>query len=392
MLKGVLSENGEVVEDFDRRSWTIISTCNVSKLVEYVNATFAEYLRLVYLKQSPIQEDSEDAALSVLNRDDIADDDKNLFLSKQWGKSRVSNTKAIKSLEALKLCVDADWILPSWNNAVDVWNRNKDDHTLFWKYVGRQECYEKLSQKGSRGIEWKEDEWWAKSFAESNELSDDAVVALLQGMDKGVLSSYTGQNATPDRIQRLVKAGRIQYSSTLFRQLKAIENDSHIVFAALLVRDFCAEFNEGLIDASDAIKLLKCDCLNRRNVPLLANTLRRFITTNENVATAIARLLNDGNYRDVDEGVLDAALSSLVPESLQCKVIQRLAGTADDIRKRLGKMKDPYSRLAGSGCRPELPFWNGLIEFLEFLERIGVVSTIDPPKNGKVQVNTKRHE
>lgn len=392
MLKGVLSENGEVVEDFDRRSWTIISTCNVSKLVEYVNATFAEYLRLVYLKQNLIQEDAEGAVLKMLNRGDVDDADKKMFLSKQWRKSRIANAKAIVTPEALRFCVDNDWILPSWSNAAEIWNRSKGNRTPFWVYVGRQECYKELSQKGSRGIAWKEDEWWAKSFAESNELSDDAVVALLQGMDKGVLSSYTGQNATPDRIQRLARAGRIQYSSTLFKQLKAIENDSHIVFAALLVRDFCAEYNEGLIDASDAIKLLKCDCLNRRNVPLLANTLRRFIITNENVATATARLLNEGNYRDVDEGVLDAALSSLVPESLQCKVIQRLAGTTDDIRERLGKMKDPYSRLAGSGCRPELPFWNGLIEFLEFLERVGVVSTIDPPKNGKVQVNTKRHE
>lgn len=392
MLKGVLAAKGEAIEGFDRQSWTLVHKSKIFDLVNYVKAEFPQYLKHVYLKQSPIQEDSEDAALSVLNRDDIADDDKKLFLSKQLGKSRVSNTKAIKSLEALKLCVDADWILPSWNNAVDIWKRNKDDRTLFWKYVGRKECYEKLSQKGSRGIEWKDDERWARSFAESNELSDDAVVALLRGMNKGIIVSYTGQNATPVRIQRFVKAGRIQYSSTLFQQLKAIENDSHIAFAALLVKDFCAEFDEGLIDVSDAIKLLKSDCLNRRNVPLLANTLRRFITMNDNVATAVAQLLNEGNYRDVDEGVLDATLASLTPESLQCKVIQHLAGTTDAIRERLGKMKDPYSRLAGSGCRPELPFWNGLPEFLEFLEKVGIVSSIDPPKDGKIQVNTKRHE
>lgn len=391
MLKGVLAAKGEAIEGFDRQSWTLVHKSKIFDLVNYVKAEFPQYLKHVYLKQSPIQEDSEDAALSVLNRDDVADDDKELFLSKQWGKSRVSNTKAIKSLEALKLCVDADWILPSWNNAVDVWNRNKDDHTLFWKYVGRKECYEKLSQKGSRGIEWKDDEWWARSFAESNELSDDAVVALLRGMNKGIIVSYTGQNATPDRIQCLVKVWRIQYSTALFRQLKAIENDSHIVFAALLVKDFCAGFDAGLIDASDAIKLLKSDCLNRRNVPLLANTLRRFITTNENVATAIARLLNEGNYRDVEEGVLDATLASLTPESLQCKVIQHLAGSTDAIRERLGKMKDPYSRLGGLGCRPELPFWNGLVEFLKFLENSGIVSSIDLPKNGKIKVNTKCH-
>lgn len=392
MLKGVLAAKGEAIEGFDRQSWTLVHKSKIFDLVNYVKAEFPQYLKHVYLKQSPIQEDSEDAALSVLNREDVTDEDKKLFLSKQWSKSQVSDAKAIKSAEALKLCVDSDWILPSWNNAAEIWNRNKDSHALFWKYVGREKCYEKLSQKRSRGIEWKDDERWARSFAESNELSDDAVVALLRGMNKGIIVSYTGQNATPVRIQRFVKAGRIQYSSTLFQQLKAVENDSHIAFAALLVKDFCAEFDEGLIDVSDAIKLLKSDCLNRRNVPLLANTLRRFITMNDNVATAVAQLLNEGNYRDVDEGVLDATLASLTPESLQCKVIQHLAGTTDAIRERLGKMKDPYSRLAGSGCRPELPFWNGLPEFLEFLEKVGIVSSIDPPKDGKIQVNTKRHE
>lgn len=390
MLKGILSASGESIEGFDRQSWTLVYRGKNQDLMNYVKAEFLVYLKQVYLKQSPIQEDSEDATLSVLNRDDITDEDKKLFLSKQWRKSRVSDAKAIKSLEALKLCVDADWILPSWHNAVEIWKRNKDDHTLFWQYVGRKGCYEELSRKGSREEEWKNDEWWARSFAESKELSDDAVMALLAGMSKGIISSYKGQNATQDRIRRLAKAGRIQYSTGLFLQLKEIDNDSHIVFAALFVKDFCSEFDDSLIDASEALKLLRSECLNRRNVPLLVNTMRRVITTNASVAMATALLLKAGNYCDVDEGVLDAVLPSLTPESLQCKVIQHLAGTADAIRERLGKMKEPYSRLGGSGCRPEIPNWDGIGAFLEFLTKAGVVSTVEPVKNGKIRVNTTR--
>lgn len=390
MLKGVLSEMGESVEDFCRRSWTLICSSKVSALVEYVKREFSVYLREVYLKQTPVQEDDEDAILSLVNQDDVVDADKKLFLSKQWRKSRISNVKKIMSPETLKLCIDSDWVLPSWNNAAEIWNQSKGNYEPFWKYVGRAECYDKLSQKNSRGIEWKEDEGWARTFAESKDLSDDAVIALLSGMNKGVIETYDGKNATQDRIQRLVRVDRIQYSTKLFRQLKTIDNDSHITFAALFAKEFCASFEDDLVDSSDVMKLLKIECLNRRNVPLLVNTLRRFITTNDSIASAAERLLNSGNFRDVCEEVLDAILPFLALESLQCMVIQHLGGGADDIRRRLGKMKEPYSRLGGLGCRPEIPLWNGLIEFLNFLKAAGIVSTIEEPKNRMVQVNTTR--
>jgi hypothetical protein len=281
-------------------------------------------------------------------------------------------------------------VLPSWSNAAAIWTRSENDYEAFWKYVGREECYTKLSQKNSRGIEWKEDEGWARTFAESKDLSDDAVIALLSGMNKGVIETYDGKNATQDRIQRLVRVGRIQYSTKLFRQLKTIDNDSHITFAALFVKEFCASFEDDLVDSSDVMKLLKSECLNRRNVPLLVNTLRRFITTNDSIASAAARLSNIGNFRDVCEEVLDAILPFLASDSLQCMVIQHLGGGADDIRRRLGKMKEPYSKLGDKGCRPLIPRWNGLEEFLEFLKNKGVVSSFVLADDGKMQVNTTR--
>ena len=390
MLKGVLSEMGESVEDFCRRSWTLICSSKVSALVEYVKREFSVYLREVYLKQTPVQEDDEDAILSLVNQDDVVDADKKLFLSKQWRKSRISNVKKIMSPETLKLCIDSDWVLPSWSNAAEIWNHSKGNYELFWKYVGREECYTKLSQKNSRGIEWKKDEWWARTFAESEDLSDDAVIALLSGMNKGVIETYEGKNATQDRIQRLVRVGRILYSTKLFRQLKAIDNDSHITFASLFVKEFCASFEDDLVDSSDVMKLLKSECLNRRNVPFLVNTLRRFITTNDSIASAAARLSNIGNFRDVCEEVLDAILPFLASDSLQCMVIQHLGGGADDIRRRLGKMKEPYSKLGDKGCRPLIPRWNGLEEFLEFLKNKGVVSSFVLADDGKMQVNTTR--
>ena len=127
----------------------------------------------------------------------------------------------MNTVNALNLAIKLDWLQASWNNAVDVWKRNEDDLNPFWEFVGRESCYTKLSEKNSRGISWKKDAWWAKRFAETEEkmLPTVAMSALLAGMSKGIIADYSGANATPERIECLVRDGRIKFSKALYLSL-----------------------------------------------------------------------------------------------------------------------------------------------------------------------------
>lgn len=390
MLKGVLSEMGESVEDFCRRSWTLICSSKVSALVAYVKREFSVYLREVYLKQTSVQEDDEDAILSLVNQDDVVDTDKKLFLSKQWRKSRISNVKKIMSPETLKLCIDSDWVLPSWSNAAEIWNRDKDDKSLFWEYVGREECYSCLATKNSREISWDKDQNWAKRFVEEKNLSDEAMSCLLLGMAKGIIPDYTGINATPKRIEYLVKGHRIGYSGSLYENLKGLNNDSHIVLAALCINEFCNAYTDGDITVPDAIKLLASEYLDSRYFVFVINTLKEIIIENEELRRVVAQEVNVGNFNKIDEQVLGAIVEYVKLESLQCKIIQHIGGTVIEIRERLKMMPEPYSKLGDKGCRPLVPQWNGLEEFLEFLKNKGVVSSFVSVEDRKMQVNTTR--
>ena len=388
MMMKLLKASGMAAEDFQTKNYSTIRGCANPHVIDYIDAEFKKYLDNLYMRLEATQEDSEASILHVLNRDDLPDDDKEHFIKKQSTIGRLRNVKALKSDASLALCVKLDWIVPSWSNAVEIWNRNKDDRSLFWLFVNRPSTYTALAEKNSRGIEWKKDEFWAKHFAEANQLTDDAMNSLLAGMAKGVIDDYSGANATPKRIEYLVRGNRIKYSVSLYRSLRNLGNNTHITLAAMLIKDFCETIENGLVNADDVQKLLASEHLTRRHVPLLVNTLKNIIISRDDLTGQVAEKVNYGNYNQLDEKVLDAIVEHVLPESLQCKIIQHIGGEPEEIRDRLKRMPEPYSKLGEFGCHPQFFKCDGFESFVEFLKEKGIVSSTSEKENGKIQVNT----
>ena len=388
MIKGLLQASGVSVEEFENKNYSLISNCGINSIVSYIDSNFPKYLEGLYLGLEGDQNDDVAAIVKVLNRDDISDDNKISFIKKQSPQGRIDDAKKLKSDKALVLAVKADWILPSWSNAAEIWSRNKDNLDVFWEYVNTPSCYQTLSKRNSRGVAWTEDESLGKIFAEEKKLSDEAMSSLLAGMDKGIISSYSGKNATPSRIERLVRGGRIKFSKKLYIALRDIGNGSHITLAAMCIKDFCGGYEDGLMNKEDAIQLLSLEVSNQQYLPLVANTLKQLIVDFEELATEVASKVNVSNYAEIEEGVLDSVLSFLKPDSLQCKVIQHIGGTADEIRERLRRMKEPYRKLGEFGTRPHVQKWEGLDLFIDFLKSKEVISSTSERVDGTIQVNT----
>ena len=390
LIRDILIAKGLPVEGFEAKNYSVICNCGIEAIIDYIDSQFTDYFDNLYLKLESKQADLPELILKVLNREDVNDEDKTRFVKKQSEQGRVKNAKDLTNVNTLNLAVKLDWLQASWNNAVDVWNRNKDDLSPFWEFVGRERCYTELSKKNSRGIPWEKDIWWAQRFAETEEgtLSTAAMSALLAGMDKGVISDYSGANATSERIQSLVRSGRIKFSTKLYQSLRKQANDSHITLAAMCIRDFCDEYSDGMMKADEVRKLLKSEHFHRRDLPLTVNTLKGVVCEDEGLCSDIAVMINNGNYGEIDESVLDSVLRFLTQQSLQCKIIMHLGGTVNEIRERLGRMGEPYNKLGEPGSRPQLVKWDGIEQFLEFLKRGGIVSSTSDKADGKIQVNT----
>lgn len=390
MMRDILIAKGIPVEGIEAKNYSVICNCGIAAIIDYIDSQFAEYLENLYLKLESQQEDLPELILKVLNREDVNDEDKTRFIEKQSKQGRVKSAKDLNTVNALNLAIKLDWLQASWANAVDVWKRNKDDLSPFWEFVGRERCYTELSKKNSRGIPWEKDAWWAKRFAETEEgtLSTAAMSALLAGMDKGVISDYSGANATSERIQSLVRSGRIKFSTKLYQSLRKQANDSHITLAAICIKDFCDEYSDGMMNVEEVRKLIKSEHFHRRNLQLTVNILKGIVCEDEGLCSDIAVMINNGNYGEIDESVLDSVLRFLTQQSLQCKIIMHLGGTVNEIRERLGRMGEPYNKLGEPGSRPQLVKWDGIEQFLEFLKRGGIVSSTSDKADGKIQVNT----
>ena len=388
MLKGLLSTKGVDVNDFEKKSYSVIRGCGIKSIVEYVDREFKTYLDNVYSRLESQQEDSIESITSVLNRDDLNEEDITRFVAKQSQQGRIDDAKKLLSDRALALCIRLKWLTPTWHNAAEVWNRIDDGKSLFWEYVNDVDCYSALSQKNSRSIAWEKDEMWAKRFAEEAQLSDDAMNGLLSGMSKGVISKYSGANATPKRIEFLAKGNRIRYSKELYQALRVIGNDSHIVYAAMFIKEFCDEYSDGIANRDDVKKLFKSDWISRRNMPMAVNTVKEIVLANEDLIADIASCVNVGNYMQFDESILDAIIEKLSLESLQCKIIQHLGGDTDEIRNRLKRMAEPYNKLGEFRCHPQISKWDGVEAFIAFLQGKSIVSSTSEKPGGKIQVNT----
>jgi hypothetical protein len=388
-IEGLLQIKDVPIEEFENKNYTLINNCGINSMVSYIDSNFSAYLDGLYTKLEADQSDNVAVIVKVLNRDDISDDDKIRFIKKQTQQGRIDDASKLKTDSALVLAVKANWILPSWGNAAAIWNRNNDKSLdVFWDYVNTPSCYQTLAKKNSRGVAWTKDESWGKIFAEEKKLSDEAMSSLLAGMDKGIISSYAGKNATPSRIERLIRGGRIKFSKKLYIALRDIDNGSHIALVAMCIKDFCGEYEDGLINKDDARQMLSLELFDQQYLPLVANTLKHLIVDSEELATDIAGKINISNFAEIDESVLDSALSFITPDSLQCKVIQHIGGNADNIRERLRRMSEPYKKLGELGARPHVKQWEGVNSFIEFLKSKGVVSSTSERPDGTIQANT----
>jgi hypothetical protein len=388
MLKGLLSAKGVDVNDFEKKNYSVIRSCGIKPIADYVDREFKTYLDNVHSRLESQQEDSIESIALVLNRDDLSEEDVTQFVEKQSQQGRIDDAKKLLSDRALALCIRLKWLTPTWYNAAEVWNRIDDGKSLFWEYVNDEDCYSALSQKNSRGIAWEKDEWWATRFAEEKQLSDEAMDGLLSGMSKGVISKYSGANATPKRIESLVKGNRIRYSNELYQALRDIGNDSHIVYAAMFIKEFCNEYSDGMANRDDVKKLFEPGRISRRNMPMAVNTVKEIVLANEDLINDGASCVNVGNYMQFDESILDAIIEKLSLVSLQCKIIQHLGGGAGEIRNRLRRMAEPYNKLGEFGCHPQISKWDGVEDFIEFLKGKGIVSSMSEKPDGKIQVNT----
>ena len=386
LLRGILGAEGVEVMDFDKKNYSVI--CRHAAVSEYVDAGFPIYLNAVYLKLKEPQEDDVDNVAKVIGWDELKDEDKDAFLEKQQGESKIDDVSKLSSAKALVYGIKANWIVPTWANVLQIWNRRNEEGVSPFDFVGREENVAKLAKSSCRNS-WEEVKELGKEIAESKTLSDDFVKVLLSALPDGMIADYSGEGATSARVENLLKTHRIQYSTKLYCALHELGNASHIVLAAMCAKMFCDDGVEEETTTEDVKGILASGLLPQDDLALLVNTCKDWVVGDDTLIKNVAKRITLENYKGFEGSVLDVCFEFVNSMSLQCKIIQRLGGETEEIRARLGKMDEPYKQFGLPLKRPLLEPWDGITTFLIFLKDKQIVTKFEE-EDGKIRVSTTR--
>lgn len=386
LLKGILEAEGVDVTDFDKKNYSVI--CRHAAVSEYVDAGFSIYLNAVYLKLKEQQEDDVDNVAKVIGWDELKDEDKDAFLEKQQGGSKIDDVRKLSSAKALVYAIKANWIVPTWANVLKIWNRRNEEEVSPFDFVGREENVAELAKEKCPRT-WDEVRELAKAIVESGALPGDAIEKLLLALPSGVIEGYIGAGASPAIVEYLLRQRRVKYSTEFYQNLYATDNDSHVVLAAMCPKEFCADREEHVTEGEDVGKILESKLLSKGAWVSVVNVFESWIVKDSDLIKCVARGVDSANYKEIKTSILDVCLEFIDPVPLQCKVIQRLGGETEEIRARLGKMDEPYKQFSLPLKRPLLEPWDGLTTFLTFLQDKQIVTKFEE-EDGKIRVSTTR--
>ena len=386
LLKGILEAEGVDVTDFDKKNYSVV--CRHAAVSEYVDAGFSIYLNAVYLKLNERQEDDVDTVAKVIGWDELKDEDKDAFLEKQQGGSKIDDVRKLNTTKALVYGIKANWIVPTWANVLQIWNRRNEEGVSPFDFLGRKENVAELAKEKCPRT-WDEVKELAKAIVESGALPGDAIEKLLLALPSGVIEGYVGAGATPALVEELLRQRRVKYSTAFYQNLYATNNDSHVVLAALCHKEFCADREEDVTEEEDVRKILESKLLPKGAWASVVNVCENWIVKDADLIKCVARGVDSANYKEIKTSILDVCLEFIDPVPLQCKVIQRLGGETEEIRARLGKMDEPYKQFSLPLKRPLLEPWDGLTTFLTFLQDKQIVTKFEE-EDGKIRVSTTR--
>ncbi len=377
-------------EALQRANLSTIIDCGNTTLRKYVQDNFESYVDNVYDKLECQQQEKTECVLEVLNRPDLPTNTKKRFLDKQDKHFEIKNVQDIQAQDAVQLVLYGNFLSVSWENIVNagIVLGSAEKVVSFVSAPAISDCLANMKCD----LPWGRVYNVAKALAESNELADEALDKLLRQLPQGLIVDYQGTTATPLRVQLLVKSRRISFSTELYNRLKSSGTGSQTTLAAL---DF-KEMDKAL--EKEEISPMDIEVVDLFNSGLLSSASERIaflrfadqIAKEEDLAATVANHISSYNYKKLPIPVLDACVEYVTPLSLQCKIIQHLGGSADEIRERLKKMEEPYRKLGELGCHPQIRKWDGMDSFLDFLKDNNIVSSVGDGNDGRIQVHTTK--
>lgn len=355
-------------------------------LIGYVNGYINAYVKNVFLKLQENSEEPEDSFLILMN---------DLMLEKKLKQDiinkysfKISTISDIEDEEIKTMLVEFNKIVPNWKNVIEYyidWDSSLEKPLI--DYLNNDENYlelskEKMDKEGDFGYAE-----FRKNILLCNDLSDDSYKKLLES------SLYTRdhlafENLSVEKVKYLVE-NILTLSEENYNLLTEKFSPLHLDLIANHQGKFIEKFEKYPLDEKDIISLLgNLSKINHQTkIEIIKMLDSDVIINSKDISIIVCAILANSSYIPLEYHVLEGLFKNTT--SLENRIrllnIQFDKLALEEIHKLVKKLPYPYSDIAVSRKRPTIPLNSYNREFVNNLNKQGLISSFEV-KNNEIKI------
>ena len=342
---------------------TVLSTGNPT-LIEKIDSSFPDYLENVLLRLEGNSEESVEAILSTISREEINVELLKVFLQKQ--------SAVIPALDQVPGCLHSTMfelkkIETSWENCLAYLSSESFDSEILTSYMGKSDTLAILSQKA---LADSDQVLPLRRFLINNDaFAHDVYRSYVRTLPKPF--AKFPESLSPEKLQVLIEEGKVSFSAENFSLIDDHE-DLRLLFITKNVELYLAKAAEFPLDDDFREKLLGCNIRDEHritivramDVSLLASTPSRAAM----IGPILARIgveINELGAEPCQQIILNSK-----PIEIQIALFNKFQQKLDDqqVREMLDSLTAPFSDIKPGYGIPRIEGTEANLEFVKWLD------------------------
>lgn len=349
---------------------TVLSTGNPA-LIAKIDGSFRDYLENVLLILEGNSEESVEAILSTISRDDIDVELLEAFLQKQSAVvpalDRVPGRLHSAMFELQKIDV-------AWENCLAYISSESFDGEILTSYLDESDTVAILSRRTLADSDAFSP---LRRFLINNDaLGHDAYRAYVRALPKHFTKFPEGLG--PEKMQILIEEGKVSFSTENFSFIDD-HDDLQLLFVTRNVDLYLAKESEFLVDDDFREKLLGCDIPDEHRITVMrAMDVSLFANMPSRAAVVGPILARTGTeISGLGPESCQQIIQSSKPIGIQIALFNKFQSKLDDqqVRATLGSLQEPFSEIKPGYVTPRIQGTVTNLEFVKWLEARRIISS-----------------
>lgn len=330
-------------DDLRKRNYSTMMNSGCTDLINYINSEINLYVEKVNLGLDECNQEEEEAFVLLLNNEALKKENKYLLIEKNHSVIKSFNEIEDKTLWTLLL--KKEGVKIKWDNVFTYWEQNGFDVSL-WEFLNKKGVMDILIETNSDNLS----EEFVVELVGSDKITYHTFKTYLDSeCPEYIPTEITGMSE--DKVLYLIENHKFDLETENYNILKDSFPEMSFTLIENNLKEYIGEYNKYSLSDTDAIKVLKSDCIeNVDKIKIIVILDLQQVENNLNLCMAVAAILVEcGEWDEIEDKLIEIILQKEIPVKDKVMIvacwIENNDLTDEKLEKYLSTLDKPYSLL-----------------------------------------------